>query len=705
MHIESRAKKRIEYLVNYLNRQNHLYYIESLPEISDVEYDILYSELKSLEDQFPEMIFENSPTQRVGSDIAESSKTIKHMQRMYSLDNAFSFNEIENFINKIIKDTGIFPEICMEHKIDGLSLNLLYNGGALKHALTRGDGISGEVVTENVLTIQDIPRNIPFKGILEVRGEVFMSLLDLSLLNKERAQKGLKIFSNPRNVASGTLKLKDSNLVKERNLKAFFYGVGHSDIASQKSKLTNRHSDTIALLDSFGFQTNKHFRVVNSLKEIYEHCDKWEVERSKLDYEIDGVVLKINDISLQEELGFTSKSPKWAIAYKFKAIEKTTVLNDIIFQVGRTGAITPVAILEPVFISGSIVSRATLHNADKMLNINIGDTVKVIKSGEIIPKIVSVVSQPTINTSAESKKIIFPDRCPICKSKLVKNLDINKNSAETGMTTIPQNLFEETQSTGDKGTHKNQGSVHYCENENCPAQRHRRLEHFCSKDAMNIEGLGESVLLQLLEHKLIDTIDSLYQIDYGEFAKLTKQGIKSADNLKKSVEASKKREFDRFVYALGIRHVGRKTSQILTKNFDSIDSLVSANVDTLKNINEIGEKIAKSIVNFFSDNENIVLIERLKKMGVNTSRGEPIVKKDVFMGDRFVITGSFERFTREQLTDLIEKHGGVVVASVSKNTNFILVGENPGSKLDKAMKVQNINILNINSFMEMLSRQ
>ena len=408
--METKIRKRIEHLVEYLNRQNQLYYVESKPEISDIEYDILYSELKGLEELYPEFILKSSPTQNIGSDITTTSKTIKHLQKMYSLDNAFSFEGIQTFVNKIEKEIGKFPEICLEHKIDGLSINILYEKGQMKHALTRGDGESGEVVTENILTLRGIPQNIPFEGTIEVRGEVFFSREDFSALNDERSKKSLKLFANPRNAASGTLKLKDSALVAERNLKVYFYGIGFWETQHSKFKsLSEIHSvrqrsgatdwmeasstatisqtDTLKFLSELGFKVNPHFQTVNSYQAIFDFCNEWEKERSHLDYEIDGIVLKINDLALQTELGFTSKSPKWAIAYKFKAEEKNTVLKDVIFQVGRTGAIKPVAILEPVAISGSMVSRATLHNADEIqrLNIKIGDTVKVIKSGEIIP--------------------------------------------------------------------------------------------------------------------------------------------------------------------------------------------------------------------------------------------------------------------------------------------------------------------------------
>jgi DNA ligase (NAD+) len=672
-----KIKSRIEYLTNYLNKQNHLYYVENKPEITDVEYDILYSELKNLEEAHPELALKVSPTQQVGSDlVVETSKTIKHLQRMYSLDNAFSYEDIKTFIDRIEKDYKTFPEVCLEHKIDGLSVNLLYENGFLSYALTRGDGESGEIVTENILTIKDIPQMIDYKGTIEVRGEVYMRTEDFRKINEERAKNNLKLFANPRNVASGTLKLKDSSIVAERNLKIFVYGVGYhfpSKLEGVGGGSIQSHSNYLNFLKQLGFTVNPHFTTANSLQEIYDFCDKWNVNRNTLDYEIDGIVLKINNRALQSELGFTSKSPKWAIAYKFPAEEKITTLKDVIFQVGRTGAITPVAILEPVAISGSIVSRATLHNADEIerLNIKIGDQVKIIKSGEIIPKIIEVVNSEFRIPNSEFLK--FPKCCPVCGSTLHK---------------------------------EDEGCIFYCDNNNCPAQLQRKLEHFCSKDALNIEGLGEAVISQLLENKLITTIDSIYNIDFEKFAKLDKQGTKSAENLKNSIESSKTRDFDRLIFALGIRHVGQKTSKILARYFENIDSLISTDLETLTKINEIGAKIANSLRDFFSDESNLDLIEKLQKIGLNFSKTAIGENTSQTLNDKkFLITGSFERWTRDELTKIIEDNGGTVISAVSKNLNYLIVGDKPGSKLEKSNKIPTITLLNEESFLEMIGER
>ncbi|MCL1827559.1 MAG: NAD-dependent DNA ligase LigA [Candidatus Cloacimonetes bacterium] len=658
-------KKRIDYLVDYLNKQNQLYYVESNPAISDSEYDHLYSELIDLEALYPDFAKENSPTKKVGSDIGGgSAPSVKHLQRMYSLDNAFSMENIKAFFEKagrfLEKANGLnwLPEVCLEHKIDGLSVNLLYENGFLVKALTRGDGEAGEDVTENILTIPEIPTVIPFLDTIEVRGEVYMNKATFHKINEERAKNGQKLFANPRNVASGTLKLKDQKSVAERQLQIFIYGVGY-----HKEPLKKTHSEVLAFLQSLGFKLNPYYTKASSMEEIEKYCGIWAKKKDELEYEIDGIVLKINELSVQQELGYTAKSPKWAIAYKFPAEMKITKLLDIVYQVGRTGAVTPVAVLEPVAISGSIVSRATLHNADEIerLNLKIGDEVEVIKSGEIIPKILG-----------RHDRIRFIEVCPVCASHLVV---------------------------------EDAGVIHYCENIACPAQIHRRIEHFCSKDAMDIEGLGEAVVAQLLENNLIKTIDSIYHLDYEQFARLEKQGQKSAENLRQSIEKSKQNGLDRFIFALGIKYVGQKISKVLASNFQSIDDLIDTDIDSLCNIEEIGEKIAKSLIQYFSVGENLLLIERLKAAGVNPLQHEEPNDSDIFKGKKFLITGSFADYTRDDLVRIIEKNGGKMVSSVSKNLHYLLVGENPGSKLDKAATIPSIKIISLAEFREMVGNK
>jgi len=653
------AKERIEYLTEYLLRQNQLYYIENTPEISDLEYDVLYRELRALETQFPQYIQENSPTQAVGADITlKSEKTKPHLQRMYSLDNAFSLEEVEVFLGRT---SLLTPTVCLEHKVDGLSINLIYQNGQLQDALTRGDGEAGEIVTENALTIPGIPKTIPYTQKIEIRGEVYMTKADFHRLNAEREQQGLKLYANPRNVAAGTLKKKDTSLVATRGLRVFIYGVGFGRQAFKT------HSETLAFCQRLGFPVNPHFAVVDSIEQINAYCQEWDTKRQSLEYEIDGIVVKINDLALQDELGFTSKSPKWAIAYKFNAEEKVTTLKEVIYQVGRTGAVTPVAILEPVAISGSTVSRATLHNADEItrLGLRIGDSVKIIKSGEIIPKIIEVVQ------CNNGEPVCFPLNCPHCGSPLHKDND-----------TV----------------------AYFCDSNNCTAQVKRKLEHFCSKEAMNIEGLGPQIISLLYDNGLITTLDSIYNIDYYKFSKLPSQGEKSAENLRNAIEVSKTRDLARLIFALGIRFVGQRTSEILASHFKTIQALYKANVDELKTLEEVGEKIAYSITQYFANPENIATIERLAQAGVNTIRQEAsiVTNNPNIAGKKFLITGSFAGFTRDQIQQMIADNGGINISAVSKNLNFLILGENPGSKLEKAQKINTIKIIGLDALLEML---
>ncbi|MDD4156871.1 MAG: NAD-dependent DNA ligase LigA [Candidatus Cloacimonetes bacterium] len=662
-----KIKNRISYLTKFLKEQNTNYYIKNSPLIPDTEYDILYKELKDLENQYPGFKSIDSPTLFVGSDL-KNQKTLSHKERMYSLDNAFSINEIKTFINKIKSEFNInFPEICLEHKIDGLSINLVYENGKLLYALTRGDGEKGEIVTDNIKEISGIPLTIPIKELIEIRGEIYLPKEDFNRLNNHRANNNLKLFANPRNAAAGTIKLKDSNLVKKRNLKMFTYAIGYLDINSTfKPK---KHSELLNSFSNLKFPVNETFEVIDNFKDLENYCAYWETHKDTLSYEIDGIVLKINDFTLQQELGFTSKSPKWAIAYKFKAEEKISTLNEVIYQVGRTGAVTPVAILEPTQIAGSIVSRATLHNADEIerLDLRIGDKVKIIKSGEIIPKIIDVVRE---NRPPDSKKVTFITHCPSCNSLLHK---------------------------------ENESIIFYCDNIDCPAQLHRRIEHFASRDAMNIEGLGGSVIQQLLDSHLIDSIESIYNIDFSKFSLLEKQGKKSAENLKKAIENSKNMPLDKLIFALGIRYVGQKTSKILATQFKTLDSLVSANYEELLTINEIGEKIAKSIIDFFSAKENLLLIEKLSDIGLNTKIFEDEFVSNRLGNKKFLVTGTLNKYSRTEIHKLIEKNGGTIISSVSKNLDYLVVGSNPGNKYEKAKKISTIKIIDEDKFLELLS--
>ncbi len=650
----SSIKERIKQLKEEIAYHDRLYYTLSSPEISDYDYDMLVRELIELE-AVAAPSPEASPVESgsVGNDLSPSSKTIAHRQRMYSLDNAYSLEEVQDFITRINADTGQSPNYCLEHKIDGFGINLFYQNGELQYATTRGDGYEGEIVTENVLTISSIPRKIEHKGSFEVRGEIYIRSDDFLLMNEKRAEDGEKTFANPRNAAAGSIKIKNSNEVMNRKLQAFLYAVGYSD-----KPLATSQSALLAFLKQNGFPVAETFHVAKSFEEVAAYCDEWEAKRYSLPFEIDGIVIKVNDIDLQTQLGFTNKSPKWAIAYKFKPIEKQTKLLSVEYQVGRTGAVTPVANLSPVYVSGSTVSRATLHNQDEIsrLDLHSGDTVVIVKSGEIIPKILRVV--PELR-EPEAQPIVFTVTCPVCETKLLRD---------------------------------EEASVTYCPNVNCPAQLQRRLEHFASRDAMDITGLGESLITRLIDEGMLKSIPDVYSLDYERISTLERLGSKSADNLRQAVETSKEQNLDRLIFALGIRFIGAKTARSLAEHYLTMDALLSTNEAELLQIPDVGARIAESILSFISDPQNHLLISKLKEHGLNMSyRME--MHSNVLAGKTFLITGTLPGISRPEAEDLIRKHGGTILGSVSKNLNYLIVGEKAGSKLDKARKIPSIEIL------------
>ncbi|MCK4654037.1 MAG: NAD-dependent DNA ligase LigA, partial [Candidatus Cloacimonetes bacterium] len=529
---------------------NGLYYRKAQPVISDYEYDQLVKRLQSLEKEYPQFQRRRTPTQQVGSDITGKGKIIPHKVRMYSLENAYSLEEIERFIDKIKKIDDRALTVTTELKIDGFSINLYYEKGVLQYATTRGDGFEGEDVTKNVKTIKSIPHKINYKKPIEVRGEIYFPKQEFERINTERENIGEKLFANPRNAAAGTIKLKDSSIVASRKLGSIMYSVGYF-----KNDKVNTQRKLLDFLDIQGFRTKKLSRVTGK-KAIESQCKMWEKSRSKTEYEIDGIVIKVNDFNFQRKIGYTSKFPKWAIAYKFKAEEKETQLLDVKFQVGRTGAVTPVANLKPIFISGSTVSNATLHNEDeiKRLDLKIGDYVTIIKSGEIIPKIIKVNHDKRPDNARD---IEFPKTCPVCKTPLKKEED---------------------------------GAITYCNNINCPAQIQRRIEHFVSREAVDIDGLGESVVKQLIDNDLISKIEDIFNIDYEKMKALEKQAEKSVENLRTAIETSKSQKFHKILFGLGIRYIGARTSKILTQNFSDIDEMINAEYEDFLEIEEIGEK-------------------------------------------------------------------------------------------------------------------
>lgn len=657
-------RKEIEKLRAEIEHHNELYYKHAKPEISDYEYDQLVLRLRQLESQLDAEERGESPLDKVGSDITPGAETIAHKQRMYSLDNTYSANELKDWIVKLATDLGFFPALCTELKIDGFSINLYYEKGVMQYATTRGDGIVGEVVTNNIKVIKDIPQKINYTYPIEIRGEIYMPVKEFLKLNEQRRSNEEKPFANPRNAAAGSIKLKNTEEVKNRNLSAIFYGVGYCE-----NLPVQKQSEFLDWLDSLGFPTTKHRCVCNSYEEVQKFCDEWEDKRHSLPFEIDGIVVKVDDFALQRKLGYTAKSPKWAVAYKFKPEIKETRLIEVQYQVGRTGAVTPVAILEPVYISGSTVSRATLHNEDEIRRLDLyeGDSVLLIKSGEIIPKILQVIPE---KRKPGAKPVSFPERCPACGSPLQKD---------------------------------EEGAIHYCSNVACPAQLQRRIEHFASRDAMDITGLGESLIAKLLENKLISGIADLYRLDYDKLAHLEHFGTKSAQNLKNAIEASKDRNFDRVLYALGIRYVGTVTARYLAEYFGDIDSLRNASLESLSQVPEVGEKVALSIKAWFSLPENIKLIEELRAQGINFTYRRAQVS-NVLTGKTFLITGTLPHYSRKEMEELIQSNGGRIVSGVSSNLDYLIVGDKPGSKLTKAEKIPTIKIITEDELLEMIKQ-
>ncbi|NQV18174.1 MAG: NAD-dependent DNA ligase LigA [Armatimonadetes bacterium] len=658
------VKEEIEELRKQIAHHNELYYKKTQPEISDYEFDQLIKHFQYLEEKYPQYKIEESPTEKVGSDLAERAKIIPHKVRMYSLENAYSLEEVKSFLNKIAEKVGCFPKVSLEHKIDGFGINIFYDRGILQYATTRGDGFEGEVVTENVKTIKSISHQIKYKNPVEVRGEIFLPLKEFERINIEREKNEEKLFANPRNAAAGTIKIKDSTIVAGRNLNSIIYSVGFLE-----NDLVQTQVQLLKFLKDNDFRVNEFTEFVSSFKDIEKYCNLWDKNRSELEVDIDGIVIKIDDFSLQKELGFTAKSPKWSIAYKFKAEEKETQLIDVKFQVGRTGAVTPVAKLKPVFISGSTVSNATLHNEDeiKRLDLKLGDFVTIIKSGEIIPKIIKVNHE---KRPVDAQDIKFPTTCPVCDTVLKKEED---------------------------------GAITYCNNINCPAQVQRRIQHFASREAVDIEGLGEVAVKQLLENDMISRIEDIYHIEFDKFQTLDRQGTKSAENLKAAIENSKTQKFHKLLFGLGIRFVGSRTSKILTNHFFDIEEMKNASYEDFLEIEEIGEKIAQSVYDFFRNEESLQTIQKLKEAGLNFY-SEKIEKVNLLDGQKFLITGTLENYSRNEIKEEIEKYGGNIISAVSKNLDYLIVGPNPGSKVKKAQKIGTVKIISEEEFLEMIGK-
>jgi DNA ligase (NAD+) len=660
------AAKKIRSLRKEINHHNYKYYVENNPEISDFEFDHLLKELEKLEDEFPDLIAPDSPTQRVGGEPLDEFNSVEHKIPMLSLANTYNEQELIDFDERVKKHVGNV-EYVVEPKIDGAGIALYYENGVLVRGATRGDGRKGDDITQNLKTIHSIPLRLQGKALstVEVRGEVFMTKSGFHQYNKELLKKDKQPFANPRNAAAGSIRQLDPNIVSERPLDAFIYLISYIETPF------NTHEEVLNALAQSGFKTNRLAKKVSDIHEAIIYCKELEKKRDSLDYDIDGAVLKVNSISKQEELGTTSKNPRWAISYKFAAQQATTILKDIDVQVGRTGVLTPVAILEPVDVGGVTVSRATLHNFDelKRKDIWIHDTVLIERSGDVIPQVVKSISEKRTGKE-ENKPLTIPKTCPICNT--------------------PVKIIE--------------GEVAVrCPNKMCPARLKWRMKYYASRDAMDIDHLGESTIDKLLEKNMIENVADLYDLTIKDILQLEGFKEKSAQNLIDSIEKSKQQNLSRLIYGLGIRHVGKYAAQLLSSYYSSIDELAQATEDELKEIDGLGEKSAEAIATFFASEENIELINRLKEYGVNT-KSQAITSDQIFSGKTFVFTGSLEHLTRSKAGDIVKEHGGMVSSSVSKHVNYVVVGKNPGSKYEKAKK-QEIPTLKEEEFLYMTKKK
>ena len=660
--------ERIYQLRDELHHHNHLYYVLNAPEIDDQTFDFLMRELQDLEAKHPECADENSPTMRVGSDLNKNFEQVTHKYPMLSLANTYSEAEVAEFYEKVKKSLNEDFEICCEMKFDGTSISLTYEDGKLVRAVTRGDGTQGDDVTDNVKTIRTIPLVLHGEGYpkeFEIRGEILMPWLVFEQLNKEREEREESLFANPRNAASGTLKLQNSSVVASRKLDAYLYYLLGENLPG------DGHYENMQAAAQWGFKVSDIMRKCATLDEVLDFIRYWDVERKNLPVATDGVVLKVNSARQQRNLGYTAKSPRWAIAYKFQAERACTRLNSISYQVGRTGAVTPVANLDPVQLAGTVVKRASLHNADIIegLDLHIGDMVYVEKGGEIIPKIVGVDKDARFMVG---DKVRFIDKCPECGSPL-------------------------TRYEGE--------AAHYCTNDTaCPPQIKGKIEHFVSRKAMNIDGLGTETIDQFYQEGMIQTIADLYTLQAPAIARLERMGKKSALNILEGIRASKNVPFERVLFALGIRFVGETTAKTLAKAFRSIDKLASASLDELLKVDEIGARIAQSIMAYFANEKNRDLIERLREAGVQLEMEELDMSDytDKLEGKSIVISGVFTHHSRDEYKEIIEKNGGKNVGSISKKTSFILAGENMGpAKLEKAEKL-GVQILTEDEFLKLL---
>jgi DNA ligase (NAD+) len=662
-------KKEIEQLREKLRHHEYRYYVLDDPEISDAAYDKLMERLKALEAAHPELITPDSPTVRVGGTPREGFQTVRHARAMLSLDNAFSYDALRDFDRRVREGSGKEKiEYIAEHKFDGLSISLQYAGGKLVRGVTRGDGTTGEDVTPNVKTIRSIPLQVD-AGVLkkaklppdfEVRGEVLMTRKAFEELNRQQELSGGKIFVNARNSAAGAVRVLDPSITAARRLDFFAYYL----FVDGKVPFA-KHSESLEALKQLRFRASDDWKLCSGIDAVIAYCEDWDAKREKLPYEIDGVVIKVNSTAIQNELGFTSKAPRWAIAFKYPARQETTVVNDIRVNVGRTGALTPVAFLEPVQVGGVTVSRSTLHNMDEVdrLGVQIGDTVLIERAGEVIPHVLKVVKE-----GKNRKPFRMPKLCPECGSTI----------------------------------HKSEDEVAYrCVNAACPAKRKESLLHYASRHAMNIDGLGDKIVDQLVDKGLVKDVTDLYALKEDQVAALDRMAEKSAQNLLEEIEGSKKNSLARLIYALGIRFVGERTGQLLAEHFSSLEELAAADEEQLVAVNEVGPKVAAAIAEFFSEPANRQLIKKLHKAGVHPTAEKREVKSQKLADKSFVFTGGLANRSREEAGELVQQHGGKVSGSVSKKTDYVVVGTDPGSKYDKAKELS-VEILTEAEFEKLL---
>jgi len=650
-----------------INRHDHLYYVMASPEITDREYDDMMRRLIELEGFYPELITDDSPTRRVAGSPLPGFSQIKHPVPMLSLDNTYNEEDLFDFDQRVKKGLdGQAYRYVVELKIDGVAVSLMYRNGLFSYGATRGDGTQGDDITANLKTIRAIPLSIDMgeHGIpeLEVRGEVYLPKKEFSRLNEAKEQDGEAVFANPRNAAAGSLKQLDPGMVAQRKLSVFVYGIG------RPPKGLDGHFRTMEYLKKLGFRINPNIELCRDINQVIDHCNSWEQKRDALDYEIDGMVIKVDSFAQQKQLGATSHSPRWAIAYKFPARQATTVLKDVEFSLGRTGVVTPVANLEPVQLSGTTVSRASLHNQDelKRKDLHYGDTVIIEKAGEIIPQLVKVLAD---KRDKKAKPVVMPQNCPVCDTPL-KRLE---------------------------------GEVAWrCQNISCPAQIRGRIEHFASRGAMDIEGLGPAVVEMLVNKGLIKDFGDLYSLKSSDLLPLERMGQKSADNLIKAIKKSKANPFWRLLHALGIAHVGAQIARELANRFEDIDSLASAGCQKVSQIYGLGPAVGQSVENFFQNQRNLKVLDKLKRAGVQM-KAEASATGSAFSGMTVVLTGGLQGYTREQAAELIVSLGGKVGSSVSKKTSLVVAGSEAGSKLDKALSL-GVRVIDENEFKDMVKQ-